>query len=259
MKRAAALGLIFALFCAMNLRAEVYTIDFNRGTVSGKSKYTKIDDNISSELICSSGASYFIASSIDDSYYNDKGCGLRIGQTSSSGQAFVIFTLSEAIQCKTIDKVVIYASRGTTNESANLEVTVGAITSSTISFANIKDYDSSYPASSNYMLPEINVNGKFKNLKVEARNTNYIILHRIDIVISEDDVTLPAQNGESHYATFSSDKATFFPSDVTVSKVSVNAGHLVITALEAQNGLLCACQYWCVVVIVEREHFSLYA
>ena len=236
MKRAAALGLIFALFCAMNLRAEVYTIDFNRGTVSGKSKYTKIDDNISSELICSSGASYFIASSIDDSYYNDKGCGLRIGQTSSSGQAFVIFTLSEAIQSKTIDKVVIYASRGTTNESVNLEVTVGAITSSTISFANIKDYDSSYPASSNYMLPEINVNGKFKNLKVEARNTNYIILHRIDIVISEDDVTLPAQNGESHYATFSSDKATFFPSDVTVSKVSVNAGHLVITALEAQNG-----------------------
>lgn len=105
-----------------------------------------------------------------------------------------------------------------------------------ISFANIKDYDSSYPASSNYMLPEINVNGKFKNLQVQARNTNYIILHRIDIVISEDNVTLPAQNGETHYATFSSDKATFFPSDVAVSKVSVNDGHLVITALETQTG-----------------------
>lgn len=178
----------------------------------------------------------FIASSIDDSYYNDKGCGLRIGQTSSSGQAFVIFTLSEAIQSKTIDKVVIYASRGTTDASADLKVTVGAITSSTINFANIKDYNSSYPASSNYMLPEINVNGSFKNLKVEARNTNYAILHRIDIIISEDNVALPAQNGEKHYATFSSDKATFFPSDVTVSKVSVNDGHLVVTALEAQNG-----------------------
>ncbi len=232
--RAKILAVLF-LLCS-SAWAEVYTIDFNRGTVRANSEYTRLTDNISSELICSSGASYFIASSIDDSYYNDKGCGLRIGQTSSSGQAFVIFTLSEAIQSKTIDKVVIYASRGTTNESANLEVTVGAITSSTISFANIKDYDSSYPASSNYMLPEINVNGKFKNLQVQARNTNYIILHRIDIVISEDNVTLPAQNGEKHYATFSSDKATFFPSDVTVSKVSVNDGHLVVTALETQKG-----------------------
>ena len=226
---------VLVLLCS-SAWAEVYTIDFNRGTVGGKSGYTRLTDNISSELICSSGASYFIASSIDDSYYNDKGCGLRIGQTSSSGQAFVIFTLSEAIQSKTIDKVVIYASRGTTNESADLKVTVGAITSSTISFAKIKDYDSSYPASSNYMLPEINVNGSFKNLKVEARNTNYAILHRIDIIISEDNVALPAQNGEKHYATFSSDKATFFPSDVTVSKVSVNDGHLVVTALETQNG-----------------------
>lgn len=232
--RAKILAVLF-LLCSSAL-AEVYTIDFNRGTVGGKSRYTSLTDNISSELICSSGASYFVASNVDDGYYNNNGCGIRIGQASSSGQAFVIFTLSEAIQSKTIDKVVIYASRGTTNESANLEVMVGAITSSTISFANIKDYNSSYSASSNYMLPEINVNGSFKNLKVEARNTNYAILHRIDIIISEDNVALPAQNGEKHYATFSSDKATFFPSDVTVSKVSVNDGHLVVTALEAQNG-----------------------
>ena len=232
--RAKFLAVLF-LLCSSAL-AEVYTIDFNRGTVGGKSGYTGLTDNISSELICSSGASYFVASNVDDAYYNSKGCGIRIGQASSSGQAYVIFTLSAEIQSKRVDKIVIYASRGTTDASADLKVTVGAITSSTISFANIKDYNSSYPASSNYMLPEINVNGSFKNLKVEARNTNYAILHRIDIIISEDNVALPAQSGEKHFATFSSDKATFFPSNVTVSKVSVNDGHLVVTALEAQNG-----------------------
>lgn len=231
--RAKILAVLF-LLCSSAF-AEVYTIDFNRGTVSGKKIDTALKETTSISSYCNVGASYFVASNVDDSYYNDKGCGIRIGQTSSSGQAYVKFTLSEEIQSKTIEKVVIYASRGTTDVSAEMSVLTKDTTQS-ISFANIKDYDSSYPASSNYMLPEINVNGKFKNLQVQARNTNYIILHRIDIVISEDNVMLPAQNGETHYATFSSDKATFFPSDVTVSKVSVNDGRLVVTALEVQNG-----------------------
>lgn len=85
--RAKILAVLF-LLCSSAL-AEVYTIDFNRGTVGGKSRYTSLTDNISSELICSSGASYFVASNVDDGYYNNNGCGIRIGQTSSSGQAYV--------------------------------------------------------------------------------------------------------------------------------------------------------------------------
>ena len=98
------------------------------------------------------------------------------------------------------------------------------------------EYNSSLPESSNYALPSISINNLVPKLQIKVNNPDYIILHRIDIIISEDNVALPAQNGEKHYATFSSDKATFFPSDVTVSKVSVNDGRLVVTALEAQNG-----------------------
>ena len=98
------------------------------------------------------------------------------------------------------------------------------------------EYNSSLPESSNYALPSVSINNSVPKLQIKVNNPNYIILHRIDIVISEDNVALPAQNGETRYATFSSDKATFFPSDVTVSKVSVNDGHLVITALETQTG-----------------------
>lgn len=105
-----------------------------------------------------------------------------------------------------------------------------------ISFEDMMEYNSSLPESSNYALPSISINNSVPKLQIKVNNPNYIILHRIDIVISEDNVTLPAQNGETHYATFSSDKATFFPSDVTVSKVSVNDGHLVVTALETQKG-----------------------
>ena len=208
MKRAATLGLIFALFCATNLRAEVYTIDFNRGTYNNYSNYTSLSKNIDVAAFCQRGADYISEYSADGcSYYdisNKRGCGVRIGVQKNSGTSFLLITLCSDIQSKIIEKVIIYASRGTTNTTA-------ALTS-------------------------ISINNSVPKLQIKVNNPNYIILHRIDIIISEDNVALPAQNGEKHYATFSSDKATFFPSDVTVSKVSVNDGHLVVTALETQDG-----------------------
>lgn len=236
MKRAATLGLIFALFCATNLRAEVYTIDFNRGTVSGKKIDTALKETTSISSYCNVGASYFtIGEGSANSYYNEKGCGIRIADLKGSGKGYVLFTFCDEIKDKIIEKVIIYASRGTTNTTAEISVLATGITQS-ISFEDMMEYNSSLSESSNYALPFVSINKSIPKLQIRASHTDYIILHRIDIVISEDNVTLPAQNGETHYATFSSDKATFFPSDVAVSKVSVNAGHLVITALETQDG-----------------------
>ncbi|MBP3712813.1 MAG: hypothetical protein J6I86_10160 [Bacteroidaceae bacterium] len=239
MKRAATLGLIFALFCAMNLRAEVYTIDFNRGTYNNYSNYTSLSKNIDVAAFCQRGADYISEYSADGcSYYdisNKRGCGVRIGAQKNSGTSFLLITLCSDIQSKIIEKVIIYASRGTTNTTAVMSVLTKDITQS-ISFEDMMEYNSSLPESSNYALPSISINNSVPKLQIKVNNPNYIILHRIDIVISEDNVALPAQNGETRYATFSSDKATFFPSDVTVSKVSVNDGHLVITALETQTG-----------------------
>lgn len=235
MKRAATLGLIFALFCATNLRAEVYTIDFNRGTVSGKKIDTALKETTSISSYCNVGASYFtIGEGSANSYYNEKGCGLRIANITGIGSGYVIFTFCDEIKDKIIEKVIIYASRGTDNTNAEMNILATGITQS-ISFEEMIDYNPSLPESSNYSLPFV-INKKIPKLQIKASHTDYIILHRIDIIISEDNVALPAQNGEKHYATFSSDKATFFPSDVTVSKVSVNDGHLVVTALETQNG-----------------------
>lgn len=63
------------------------------------------------------------------------------------------------------------------------------------------------------------------------------MLHRIDIYIADEvSLTLPAQSSGTNYATFSNEKATFFPSDVTVSKVAVSDGHLIVSALEIQDG-----------------------
>lgn len=225
---------VLVLLCS-SAWAEVYTIDFNRGTVSGGKITTALTKTTPISDYCNVGASYFsFGDGFANSYYDNKGCGLRIANITGSGSGYVIFTFCDNIKNKIIEKVIIYASRGTTNTTAVMSVLTKDITQS-ISFEDMMEYNSSLPESSNYALP-ISINNSVPKLQIKASHTDYIILHRIDIIISEDNVALPAQNGEKHYATFSSDKATFFPSNVTVSKVSVNDGHLVVTALEAQNG-----------------------
>ena len=227
---------VLVLLCS-SAWAEVYTIDFNRGTYNNFGNYSSLPSN-NVAAFCQRGADYISEYSADGcSYYdisNKRGCGVRIGVQKNSGTSFLLITLCSDIQSKIIEKVIIYASRGTTNTTAVMSVLTKDITQS-IRFEDMMEYNSSLPESSNYALP-ISINNSVPKLQIKVNNPNYIILHRIDIIISEDNVALPAQNGEKHYATFSSDKATFFPSDVTVSKVSVNDGHLVVTALEAQNG-----------------------
>lgn len=234
MKRAAALGLIFALFCAMNLRAEVYTIDFNRGTRSG---VTGISDGITEktnpQLYCKSGYDFVtLNANTNKCFYDDKGCGIRIGSEKGEGK-FILTLGSTAVY---VPKIIVYASKVVGNTLSQLTIKGGSVYSHIVENSELKEYSVSNPSSEYYMLPEIVVNTSFINLQLIVPQGGIVMLHRIDIVISEDNVTLPAQNGETHYATFSSDKATFFPSDVAVSKVSVNAGHLVITALETQKG-----------------------
>lgn len=228
---------VLVLLCS-SAWAEVYTIDFNRGTYNNFGNYSSLPSN-NAAAFCQRGADYISEYSADGcSYYdisNKRGCGVRIGVQKNSGTSFLLITLCSDIQSKIIEKVIIYASRGTTNTTAVMSVLTKDITQS-ISFEDMMEYNSSLPESSNYALPSISINNSVPKLQIKVNNPNYIILHRIDIIISEDNVALPAQNGEKHYATFSSDKATFFPSDVTVSKVSVNDGRLVVTALEAQNG-----------------------
>lgn len=227
---------VLVLLCS-SAWAEVYTIDFNRGTYNNFGNYSSLPSN-NVAAFCQRGADYISEYSADGcSYYdisNKRGCGVRIGVQKNSGTSFLLITLCSDIQSKIIEKVIIYASRGTTNTTAVMSVLTKDITQS-ISFEDMMEYNSSLPESSNYALP-ISINNSVPKLQIKVNNPNYIILHRIDIIISEDNVALPAQNGEKHYATFSSDKATFFPSNVTVSKVSVNAGHLVITTLETQDG-----------------------
>lgn len=238
MRRAAhTLRLFFALLMLLpvSLYAEVYSIDFNRGAKSGGSIETSLKDAMSANDFCSAGASYITEISIADSFYDNAGCGLRIGKETGSGFAFVTFTLSPEISSKAIERVVVYASRETYDTSYDLQVNVNSLLQ-TVSYADILPFGSSDSGSLGYMLPAVDINKQVPKLQIKARNTNFVMLHRIDIIMSEDGLTLPAQSGGLNYATFSSGKATFFPEEVTVSKVSVVDGLLCVSPLAVQNG-----------------------
>lgn len=204
MKRATLIsGFLTALFllCPYILRAKVYTIDFNRGTVNGTS-IKKTVKGVEPVEFCNAGAELFtLHTSTQNCYYDSNGCGIRVGDAKGLGQALIIIILCDEIQSKDIKKIVIYASRGTKNESASVEIHAGNIATQTISFADMTDYETSASESSNYMLPEFNIGNKFKMIEVEARNTNYVTLHRIDIHTaddsSEDAITAPAAVAET--------------------------------------------------------------
>lgn len=231
------LGLFFALLMLLpvSLYAEVYSIDFNRGAKSGGLIGTSLKDDVSAHDFCSAGASYITEISIADSFYDNAGCGLRIGKETGSGFAFVTFTLSPEISSKAIERVVVYASRETYDTSYDLQVNVNSLLQ-TVSYADILPFGSSDSGSLGYMLPAVDINKQVPKLQIKARNTNFVMLHRIDIIMAEDGLTLPAQSGGLNYATFSSGKATFFPEEVTVSKVSVVDGLLCVSPLAVQNG-----------------------
>ena len=187
MKRAACLLTVLSMLSMANLKAEVYTIDFNCGTVSGKKINTSVSSAVPADY-CSSGADFFTLNpSTLNCFYDGSGCGLRIGKESRDGYAFIILNLSEEIQSKTVVRIVVYASRGTAEPEAKLSIFAGSNTvTAEYVFADMLDYNPSTPESSSYMLPDIDLEKKFKNLKVQAQNTNFAILHRIDIYTEDD-------------------------------------------------------------------------
>ncbi len=175
------------LLCAGVLDAKVYTIDFNRGTVAGTSLKTSVT-GVSPAYFCSEGSEFFtLHTNTRYSFYNDKGCGIRIGRETGSGEVPFVITLSEEIQSKAITKIVVCASRGTSDESGTLTVSAGNVATQTFSFADMKDYETAFPESSTYILPEIKTGSQFKMIQVAARNTNFVVLHRIDIYTSDGD------------------------------------------------------------------------
>lgn len=179
------LAALLLWLCSGVLRAEVYTIDFNRGTVSGTYIRTSVK-GVATATLCTAGADFFaLHANTRACFYNSEGCGIRIGEASGTGQAPFIMTLCDAIQNEDIVRVVVYASRGTTDNNASFKVYAANDVIGEIDFSEMKDYDPTHPESTVYVLPAIDLQKRFKNLMVEARNTNYVILHRIDIYTSD--------------------------------------------------------------------------
>ena len=237
MKRLAYLLSVLLLLCTGVLQAKLYTIDFNLGTTNGQANgFTSLPSN-NPALFCASGWENIAEYTESNCVYRNTACGIRIGKTNGGGQANFTITFSEEIQSLGIVKIVVYASRGTDNPDAEMGIYAGTNTvTCTVGFPDMESYDASKPESENYILPEVIVERKFKKLMIATRNTNFVMLHRIDIYTADEaSIVLPMQNDGIFYTTFSSDRATFFPEDVTVCRVSVIGGHLMLTGIEVKE------------------------
>lgn len=235
MKRAAFLLALLLLLCTGVLQAKLYTIDFNLGTTGGKANgFTGLPSN-NPALFCVSGWENIAEFTVSNCFYRNTGCGVRIGKTTGGGQAYFTITFSEEIQSQGIVKIVVYASRGTDDMDAEMGIYAGTNTvTCAVGFADMKGYDAAKPESENYILPDVVVEKKFKKLRIETRNTNFVMLHRIDIYTADEaSMALPLQNSGTLYTTFSSDRATFFPEDMMPCRVSVIDGRLRLTGIEA--------------------------
>ena len=167
-------------------------------------------------------------------YYYKSGCGVRIGASNKQGQ-FILKLTDLSVY---VTKVIVCASKVRGNSISALTIKGGNVFEETIDNDELTAYSSSFPASEIYVLPEILINKSFVDLQFIAPKDGYVMLHRIDIYTAEEEsLSFLAQSGDTHYATFSSDKATFFPAtSATVSTVSVSDGLLNVTALASQEG-----------------------
>jgi len=174
--------LLLLCFCTSSLWAEVYTIDFNRGTVNGMNIKNQVKSTTNPWLYCMSGADFVtLHSNTSKCFYNDKGCGIRIG--TNDGEGWFVMTLGEA--AVQVSKIVIYASKTSGYNASQLTITGGQVFTHTISNDELQDYSTSTPASEHYVLPEIVIDKSFINLTLKTSKQGYVMLHRIDIYIGD--------------------------------------------------------------------------
>lgn len=180
MKRVTHIFVALLWLCTGTLWAEVYTIDFNRGTVSGMNIDTPVT-GVQPSQFCSEGADLFtLHTSTIKSYYDANGCGIRIA--AGNGMGKFILTLPEK---KNIAKVIVYASK--INANSALEFFAADVPLKTFENAELMEYSAVNPASESYQLPDIIINGEYKNLKFQAGSGNCVVLHRVDIYLAGDD------------------------------------------------------------------------
>jgi len=177
MKRVIALSSFVAslLLCPCFLWAEVYTIDFNRGTKNGENIKTLCTE-ATPEAFCKTGAELItLQPTTTRSYYDTNGCGIRIATPTKTG--FFYFSFSEKIKVK---KIVAYASKVSGNATSTLDVYV--LNEVVRAFVNeeLKPYSPDEAASVDYQLPDIVIDEEFKSLKFQAP-TGIVMLHRVDI------------------------------------------------------------------------------
>ena len=185
---ASSLAALFFL-CIGILRAEVYTIDFNRGTVCGVNSISTPVNGVDPSYFCSVGADLFtLHSSTIRSYYDDNGCGIRIA--APNGKGMFILSLAEK---KHIVKVVVYASKIDENSALEFHTADGLMKN--FDNTEMTGYSANAPASTSYRLPDIFINGEYKDLKFQAGKGNCVVLHRVDIYVvsngDDDAVTAP--------------------------------------------------------------------
>lgn len=193
MRRIAYIFAALFLLCT-GIRAEVISIDFNRGTlVTGMSLVTAVKPTTNPQLYCNSGFQFVnLHNSTRNCFYNDRGCGIRIGAGDGDGW-FILHLADMAVY---VSKVVVYASKVADNALSQLTIKGGSVFEYTINNSELKDYTESFPASEHYVLPEVVVGKSFVNLRLDAPKQGYVVLHRIDIYTGsnsdEDAIRSPA-------------------------------------------------------------------
>ena len=173
------------LFVYGNSWGDTYTIDFNKGTTSGTSISSSLATNVST--MCQSGAENVQSITGENCYYNAKGCGIRIASSKGNGQLNVVFC--DIIQNIAVSEIIVYAS-AVTEESKLVVTTVGA-TAKNATYNNLSVYTSEKSDSKNYQLTAISINGKLESLSFAAYKSQYVHIHRIDIITSSSDPIIP--------------------------------------------------------------------
>lgn len=194
MSRTPSILSLLLLLCAGNLRAQVYTIDFNRGTVSG----TRIESDLEAEGVtpqdfCSEGADLFTLNDVTQNCrFDAQGCGIRIA--TGGGRGLFVISLDGK---KAISKVVAYASKVPRDTKSTLLFNAANELMCTFANEELPEYSSAKPESENYKLPDIVVNRFVRDLMFQVYRNNLVMLHRIDIYLTDEDaVHLPTESSD---------------------------------------------------------------